>query len=66
MEIPVNYRAVVLAAVAAYAFSWLWYAALSTVSATYEPAGGEIAEKHQQRFRCFEDLQTFTRSTQGF
>jgi hypothetical protein len=33
MEIPVNYRAVVLAAVAAYAFSWLWYAALSTVSA---------------------------------
>jgi hypothetical protein len=33
MEIPVNYRAVVLAAVAAYAFSWLWYAALSAVSA---------------------------------
>ena len=32
MEIPVNYRAVVLAAVAAYAFSWLWYAALSAVS----------------------------------
>jgi hypothetical protein len=32
MEIPVNYRAVVLAAVAAYAFSWLWYAALSAIS----------------------------------
>ena len=32
MEIPVNYRAVVLAAIAAYAFSWLWYAALSAVS----------------------------------
>jgi hypothetical protein len=32
MQIPVNYRAVVLAAVAAYAFSWLWYAALSTIS----------------------------------
>jgi hypothetical protein len=32
MQIPVNYRAVVLAAVAAYAFSWLWYAALSAIS----------------------------------
>jgi hypothetical protein len=32
MHIPVNYRAVVLAAVAAYAFSWLWYAALSAIS----------------------------------
>ena len=30
MQIPVNYLAVVVAAAAAYAFSWLWYAALST------------------------------------
>jgi hypothetical protein len=32
MEIPVNYRAVVSAAIAAYAFSWLWYAALNAVA----------------------------------
>jgi hypothetical protein len=32
MQIPVDYRAVLLAAVAAYAFSWLWYAALSAVA----------------------------------
>ena len=32
MEIPVNYRAVLIAAIAAYAFSWLWYAALSAVA----------------------------------
>jgi uncharacterized protein DUF1761 len=32
MEIPVNYLAVVVAAAAAFVFSWLWYAALSAVS----------------------------------
>jgi hypothetical protein len=32
MEIPVNYRAVVIAAIAAYAFSWLWYAALNAIA----------------------------------
>ena len=32
MQIPVNYLAVVVAAAAAYAFSWLWYAALSAVA----------------------------------
>jgi hypothetical protein len=32
MEIPVNYLAVVVAAAVAFAFSWLWYAALSAVS----------------------------------
>lgn len=32
MEIPVNYLAVVVAAAAAYAFSWLWYAALNQIS----------------------------------
>jgi hypothetical protein len=32
MQIPVNYLAVVVAAAAAYAFSWLWYAALSAIA----------------------------------
>jgi Protein of unknown function (DUF1761) len=32
MEIPVNYLAVVVAAAVAFAFSWLWYAALSAIS----------------------------------
>ena len=31
MQIPVNYLAVVVAAAAAYAFSWLWYAALNGI-----------------------------------
>ncbi len=31
MQIPVNYLAVVAAAVAAYALSWVWYAVLSAI-----------------------------------
>jgi hypothetical protein len=31
MQIPVNYLAVVVAAVAAYALSWVWYAVFSAI-----------------------------------
>jgi hypothetical protein len=46
MEIPVNYRAVVIAAIAAYAFSWLWYAALTAV------ASRKAAEKTKWQFEA--------------
>ncbi|KSV70207.1 ribulokinase [Sinorhizobium sp. Sb3] len=66
-EEPVLLGSAILGAVASGAFADVAaaMATLSTVSAAYEPAGGEIAEKHQRRFCCFEGLQTFARSTLG-
>ncbi|MDF1632453.1 FGGY-family carbohydrate kinase [Mycoplana sp. MJR14] len=63
-EEPVLLGAAILGAVASGCFADVAaaMAALSTVAATYEPAGGEIADIHQRRYRHFEALQLSMRS----
>ncbi len=63
-EEPVLLGAAILGAVASGCFADVAaaMAALSTVAATYEPAGGEIADIHRRRYRHFEALQISMRS----
>ncbi len=63
-EEPVLLGAAILGAVASGCFADVAaaMAALGTVAETYEPAGGEIADIHQRRYRHFEALQLSMRS----
>ncbi len=63
-EEPVLLGAAILGAVASGCFAdvAVAMAALGTVAAAYEPAGGEIADIHQRRYRHFEALQLSMRS----
>ncbi|OCP21037.1 MULTISPECIES: FGGY-family carbohydrate kinase [unclassified Ensifer] len=64
---PVLLGSAILGVVASGAFADVAaaMAALSSVSMVYEPASGEIADRHETRFRCFEDLQAAMRAMLG-
>ena len=66
-EAPVLVGSAILGAVASGAFADVAaaMAALSASSRTYAPAGGEIAARHEARFRIFESLQAGMRAAQA-
>ena len=66
-EEPVLFGSAILGAVASGAFADVAaaMAALSASSRTYAPAGGEIAARHEARFRIFESLQAGMRAAQA-
>ncbi|RYC15751.1 FGGY-family carbohydrate kinase [Ciceribacter ferrooxidans] len=63
-EEPVLLGSAILGAVASGAFGDMTAAmqALCGISGTYEPASGRVAERHEKRFRAFEQLQTCARA----
>lgn len=64
---PVLLGSAMLAAVAAGTYPSVQsaMAAMSSLGARFEPAGGEIKQRHQRRFQLFEALQASARMTRG-